>query len=84
LYAGISLVANDCPALQDLNGFARITRVPGDMQLYLLGSLPDLSALAALQEVGLNLVVGANGLLTSLAGLSELDGASDVLCWAPA
>jgi hypothetical protein len=63
-------VANDCPALQDLDGFARITRVPGDMQLYLLGSLPDLRGLAALQEVGLNLVVGANGLLTSMVGLS--------------
>jgi hypothetical protein len=69
--AGISIVANDCPALQDLDGFARITRVPGDLQLYLLGSLPDLRGLAALQEVGLNLVVGANGLLTSMTGLSE-------------
>jgi hypothetical protein len=71
LCAGISIVANDCPAVQDLDGFARITRVPGDLQLYLLGSLPDLTGLAALQEVGLNLVVGANGLLTSLTGLSE-------------
>jgi hypothetical protein len=31
----------------------------------------DLRGLAALQEVGLNLAVGANGLLTSLTGLSE-------------
>jgi hypothetical protein len=68
--AGIGLVLNDLPALADLDGFSRLTAVPGDLQLYLLGSLPDLRGLAALQQVGLNAVIGANG-LTSLKGLGE-------------
>jgi hypothetical protein len=42
LCAGISTVANNCPAPQDLDGFARITRVPGNLQLYLLGSFSHL------------------------------------------
>jgi hypothetical protein len=58
--AGIGLVLNHLPSLQDLDGFSRLTRVPGDLQLYLLGALPHLRGLAALQEVGLNAVVGAN------------------------
>jgi hypothetical protein len=59
------------PALADLDGFSRLTRVPGDLQLYLLGALPDLRGLAALQQVGLNAVIGANGLITSMQGLGE-------------
>jgi hypothetical protein len=48
LCAGISIVANNCPAPQDLDGFARITRVPGDLQLYLLGSISHLVLLLLL------------------------------------
>jgi hypothetical protein len=71
LPAGISLVVQDAPSLQDLDGFSRLTRVPGDLQLYLLGSLPNLRGLATLQEVGLNAVIGANGLITTLEGLGK-------------
>lgn len=69
--AGINIGIVNAPLLQDLDLFARITTIPGDVELYLLPSVPSLAALANLQTIGLNLVVGANAKLTSLTGLGE-------------
>lgn len=70
-FTGVSVVVMMHPALRDLAGFGRLTAVPGDLQLFQLPSLTSLRDLAALQTVGLNLVLSANNGLTSLEGLGE-------------
>lgn len=62
---------NDLPNLGDLSGFSKLAQVPGDLQLYLLPNLTNVNELANLQAVGLNLVIGANANLESLAGLGR-------------
>lgn len=69
--AGISVALNNLPHLQDLSGLSRLTQIPGDLQLYLLPGITNLNELANLQAVGLNVVIGANANLVSLAGLGK-------------
>lgn len=65
------MTLTDLPNLEDLSGLARLTQIPGDLQLYLLPKIANLDDLANLQAVGLNAVIGANNNLQSLAGLGE-------------
>ena len=57
---GISLVVQGQPVLKDLEGFSRLTSVPGDLVVYET-SLDSLAALGNVQTIGLSCVVRKAG-----------------------
>ena len=75
--SAVALIGN--ALLADVDGFARLTELKGDLSLVRNGAIQSVNGFSGLQKVGLSVDVSSNPALRSLDGLRALQGVGQLL-----